>query len=228
MARARAPLPQSAPVVIIGGGVIGTSCAFHLAEAGVRDVVLVERGTARLRLQQPSRGRRARAVLRRDQHPARPEEPRGVRRVRRAVPAGRSACIGSDICSCSRARRTSRRSSATWSCRTGLECRAGSSIRETVRELCSPLRVDDVLGGAFSPSDGHATPDSVVQGYAAGARALGAHLETDCDVRRARPRGRRDPLGRHEQGSDRDGSGRVRGRGVVAGVRRDGRASTSR
>ena len=37
-------MPQSASVVIIGGGVIGTSCAFHLAEAGVRDVVLLERG----------------------------------------------------------------------------------------------------------------------------------------------------------------------------------------
>src|SRR5438552_9229427 len=35
-------LPDSAAVVIVGGGVIGTSAAFHLAEAGV-DVVLVER-----------------------------------------------------------------------------------------------------------------------------------------------------------------------------------------
>lgn len=37
------PLPRVASVVIIGGGMIGCSCAFHLAEAGVRDVVLVER-----------------------------------------------------------------------------------------------------------------------------------------------------------------------------------------
>src|SRR6202012_3465147 len=36
------PLPGSASVVIVGGGVIGTSIAFHLAEAGV-DVVLLER-----------------------------------------------------------------------------------------------------------------------------------------------------------------------------------------
>jgi sarcosine oxidase subunit beta len=33
-----------ASVVIVGGGVIGVSIAFHLAEAGVEDVVLVERG----------------------------------------------------------------------------------------------------------------------------------------------------------------------------------------
>ena len=34
---------ERADVVIVGGGVIGTSIAFHLAEAGV-DVLLLERG----------------------------------------------------------------------------------------------------------------------------------------------------------------------------------------
>src|ERR1700744_382215 len=43
MPRARASLPASASVVIIGGGGIGTSAAFHLAGAGV-EVVLIERG----------------------------------------------------------------------------------------------------------------------------------------------------------------------------------------
>jgi 4-methylaminobutanoate oxidase (formaldehyde-forming) len=36
-------LPKGAQVVVIGGGVFGTSAAFHLAEAGVRDVLLVDR-----------------------------------------------------------------------------------------------------------------------------------------------------------------------------------------
>ncbi len=35
-------LPTQASVVVIGGGVIGLSTAYHLAAAGVRDVVLVE------------------------------------------------------------------------------------------------------------------------------------------------------------------------------------------
>jgi sarcosine oxidase, subunit beta len=34
-----------ADIVIVGGGVIGASIAYHLAAAGARDVVLVERGT---------------------------------------------------------------------------------------------------------------------------------------------------------------------------------------
>src|SRR6187551_2202573 len=36
-------LPAHASVVVIGGGVMGLSTAYHLARAGVRDVVLVER-----------------------------------------------------------------------------------------------------------------------------------------------------------------------------------------
>ena len=36
-------LPSSARIVIIGGGVIGTSIAYHLGKLGVRDVVLQHR-----------------------------------------------------------------------------------------------------------------------------------------------------------------------------------------
>ena len=45
MSESTQTLPGAAEVVIVGGGVIGTSIAFHLAEAGVRDVVLLERGS---------------------------------------------------------------------------------------------------------------------------------------------------------------------------------------
>ena len=38
-----AELPRSAEIVIIGGGVIGTSIAWHLAKRGVTDVVVLER-----------------------------------------------------------------------------------------------------------------------------------------------------------------------------------------
>nr|HMT22410.1 FAD-dependent oxidoreductase [Promineifilum sp.] len=34
--------PSSAQVVVIGGGVMGASTAYHLALRGVRDVVLLE------------------------------------------------------------------------------------------------------------------------------------------------------------------------------------------
>ena len=40
-----ANLPASARVVVIGGGVIGTSIAYHLARNGVRDVLLLEKAS---------------------------------------------------------------------------------------------------------------------------------------------------------------------------------------
>ncbi len=36
-------LPSSAKVIVIGGGVVGCSCAYHLAKFGWKDVILVER-----------------------------------------------------------------------------------------------------------------------------------------------------------------------------------------
>ena len=36
-------LPSSAKVVIVGGGIVGCSVAYHLAKRGVTDVVLIER-----------------------------------------------------------------------------------------------------------------------------------------------------------------------------------------
>jgi sarcosine oxidase, subunit beta len=181
MARARASLPVSASVVIIGGGVIGTSCAFHLAEAGVRDVVLVERGelgsgsTSRaaggVRAQFSDAinirlGQRSLDAFAEFGH--RPGWEIGLHRVGYLFVLSREE----DIESFGR--------SVALQNRFGVPSRIVD--RETVTELCPQLRVDDVLGGAFSPSDGHATPDSVVHGYAAGARTLGARLETGCDV----------------------------------------------
>ena len=37
------PLPSHASVVVIGGGVMGCSTLYHLAEAGVTDAILLER-----------------------------------------------------------------------------------------------------------------------------------------------------------------------------------------
>ncbi|MGO9159839.1 MAG: FAD-dependent oxidoreductase, partial [Streptosporangiaceae bacterium] len=38
-----AAIPDRARVVVVGGGVIGTSVAYHLAHLGIGDVVLLER-----------------------------------------------------------------------------------------------------------------------------------------------------------------------------------------
>ena len=43
MNQAKAPFPDHARVVIIGGGVIGATIAYHLAKLGWKDMVLLER-----------------------------------------------------------------------------------------------------------------------------------------------------------------------------------------
>ena len=37
-------LPNQAQIIIIGGGIIGCSVAYHLAKEGAKDVLLLERG----------------------------------------------------------------------------------------------------------------------------------------------------------------------------------------
>ncbi len=83
-----ADLPAQASVVVIGGGVIGLSTAYHLAAAGVRDVLLLERDTFGSGSTSQGRRRGACAVLRRDEHRARPAEPAGLRAVRGDLRAG--------------------------------------------------------------------------------------------------------------------------------------------
>jgi sarcosine oxidase subunit beta len=51
---------------------------------------------------------------------------------------------------------------------------------DEVRELCPLAGLDGVLAATYSPLDGHASPEAVVQGYASGARAHGASVLTGC------------------------------------------------
>ena len=173
--------PRTASVVIIGGGVIGTSCAFHLAEAGARGVVLVERG----QLGSGSTSRAAggvraqfsdminimlaqRSLAAFADFGRRPGWEIGLQRVGYLFVLTREQDV-----------EIFQRSVALQHL---FDVPSRMIDPGTVRALSPLLRIDDVLAGAFSPSDGHATPDAVVQGYAAGARALGARLATDCEV----------------------------------------------
>jgi sarcosine oxidase subunit beta len=174
-------LPGRAGVVVVGGGVIGTSIAFHLAEAGVRDVVLIERdelgagstskaaGGVRaqfsdaLNIQLGARSLRAFA----DFH-ARPGQEIDFRPVGYLFLLSRPE----DVAAFERSIR--------------LQNRLGVPSRlidpAEARRLSPPIDTEDLLAAAFSPEDGLATPEAVVQGYAAGARRHGAHIETACEL----------------------------------------------
>jgi sarcosine oxidase, subunit beta len=175
-----APLPDSASVVIVGGGVIGTSAAFHLAEAGV-DVVLLERA----QLGSGSTCRAAGGVR------AQFSDALNIEIAQRSLRAFREFArrpgweidfkqVGylfvlsteSDVAVFER--------NVELQNEYGVPSRILSAAQ--ARELCPLLAGDDILAAAFSPEDGHLTPEAVVQGYAYGARALGAHLRVGCEV----------------------------------------------
>ena len=134
------------------------------------------------RLDAPRRRRRPHPVLGCAERRDREAQSRRVSGLWPATRAGRSPSRRSAICSCSPGSPTLRRSSEASRCRMSVAWIRGSSRPQETRALCPLLEGDDILAGAFSPGDGHATPEDVVQGYAVGARAHGAHIEVGCEV----------------------------------------------
>ena len=173
--------PETASVLVIGGGVIGASVAFHLAEAGVADVVLVERDA----LASGSTSKAAGGV--RAQFSDALNVQLGARSLEAFADFGRRP--GWDI----GLHRTGylfllTRQEDVDAFAAGIEIQNDLGVPsrlvspEEARSLCPLIRVDDVIAAAFSPSDGHATPEAVVQGYASGARSHGATIVTMCAV----------------------------------------------
>ncbi len=180
MSRSASPLPDSAAVVIVGGGVIGASAAFHLAEAGV-DVVLVERA----QLGSGSTCRAAGGV--RTQF----SDPLNVEIARRSMAAfrnfGRRPGWEIDLHQVGYLFVLSRAPDVEEFGRSvALQNEYGLDswmlTAGEVRELCPLLQGDDILAGAFSPGGGHAAPEGVVQGYAFAARKRGADIRVNCEV----------------------------------------------
>jgi sarcosine oxidase, subunit beta len=178
MARA---LPERASVVIVGGGVIGASIAFHLAEAGVRDVVLLERDA----LASGSTARAAGGV--RTQF----SDELNIRIALRSIEAfmGFAERPGGEIDLHQVGYLFALTTPAQVEAFTqGIELQNSLGVPsrlltpDEVGELNPLIRLDDVLAGAFCQLDGHATPEAVVQGYANAARAHGATLITGCSV----------------------------------------------
>jgi sarcosine oxidase subunit beta len=175
-----APLPAAASVVIVGGGVIGCSVAFHLAEAGV-DVVLLERE----QLGSGSTCRAAGGVR------AQFSDALNIEIAQRSLRAFREFARRPgweiDFKQVGYLFVLSRESDVSVFERNvalqndyGVPSRILSPAQAI--ELCPLLAGDDILAAAFSPEDGHLTPEAVVQGYAYGARALGAHIRVGCEV----------------------------------------------
>jgi sarcosine oxidase, subunit beta len=171
----------SASVVVIGGGVVGTSIAFHLAEAGVPDVVLLERdglgsgstcraaGGVRAQFSDElniALGARSLAAFTRFPH--RPGQDIDLHQVGYLFLLSTEADV------------------ASFERDVALQNELGVTSRMIdvgeARRLSPLIDTGGLLAAAFSPDDGHCTPESVVLGYATGARQRGATLRTGTTV----------------------------------------------
>lgn len=181
-------LPASARVVIVGGGVVGVSIAFHLAEAGVTDVVLLEahalgsgstcKAAGGVRAQFSDRVNIELAVRSLEAFRAFDTRPGGqidLRQVGYLFLLDDAATV------------------AAFEQHIALQNELGVPSRlispADAAQLSPLISTAGLLAAAYSPSDGHCTPESVVLGYATAARALGARLVTNTAVTGIEPTG---------------------------------------
>lgn len=176
-----ASLPARASVVVVGGGVVGCSVAFHLAEAGVADVLLVERaalgagstakaaGGVRAQFSDEVNVRLGQRSLEAfADFPRRPGQEIDLHRVGYLF----LLSTASDVAAFERALPMQQ----------ALGVPARLLAPDEARALSPWIETEGLLAAAYSPDDGHCAPESVVLGYATAARRLGARLVTGCAV----------------------------------------------
>ena len=175
------PFPDQARIVIIGGGIIGCSTAYHLMAAGASDVVLIEKH----KLTSGSTWHAAGAAgqLRANANVTRLLGHSVALYGRLEAETGQATgwkANGSLRLACSADRRTEFERAVTTAHSFGLEMHLISAVE--ARDLVPSMTVDDVVCAAYLPSDGVANPTDLTMALAKGARQRGARLFEDTMV----------------------------------------------
>jgi sarcosine oxidase subunit beta len=171
---------RTADAVVIGGGATGTSTLYHLARAGCRDTVLLERGTI------ASGSTSAAAGGFRAQF----SDELNIRIALECIErfARFREEIGTDI----DFRQPgylfllTERELAEFAAAVALQHALGVPTQvldvAAAEAIVPGISVEGLAGATFCPIDGLATPESVAQGYAAAARRLGATVRQSVGV----------------------------------------------
>lgn len=172
---------HSAKHLIIGGGIIGCSIAYHLAKTGEKDVVLLEKAA----LTEGATWHAAGLVgqLRSSRNTTRMLQ-RSVALYDRLEAETGLACdwkkVGSLRLAASKDRLLEAKRLATMAKSFGLEMQIISP--QDAKQLFPYINTDGLQGAAFIPSDGHVDPAGLCQSIAAGARLHGAALRQGVKV----------------------------------------------
>ena len=193
-------LPSRAEIVVIGGGVIGASVAYHLTKLGRADVLLLEQG----HLSGGTTWHAAGLV-----GPLRASES-GTRLVQYSAELYASLeaetglstgyrNVGGVIVARTEDRMVQLRRTAANATAYDMECELVSP--ERAQELWPVMQVDDLLGALWLPGDGKVNPTDLTQSLAKGARQGGAKVAERVRVTGFATDGRRVTAVETDQGS---------------------------
>jgi 4-methylaminobutanoate oxidase (formaldehyde-forming) len=176
-----AALPDRCEVVVVGGGVIGVSVAYHLAEAGIQDVVLLERKE----LTSGTTWHAAGLVGQLRTSINMTQLARYTSQLYRGLEEDTGQATGYRQCGSISIAATAERfeelkRSASMAKVFGLEVNV-LSVAE-IAEKYPLIHTDDLFGGIHIPSDGYANAVDVTQALAKGAKSRGARIFTDTKV----------------------------------------------
>ena len=168
-------LPTRAQVVIIGGGIVGTSVAYHLTRMGRTDVVLLEQGQLSCGTTWHAAGllgqlRATEGGTRLVQYSA---QLYSELEAETGLATGFKRCGGVTVARTEDRMVQLRRTAATAEAY-DLECELISPDR--ARELYPVLETADLVGAIWLPGDGTANPVDVTASLARGARDRGARI----------------------------------------------------
>ncbi len=167
-------LPSQASAVVVGGGVIGASTAYHLAKQGWNDVVLVERKQFCCGTTWHAAG--LIGTMRANEAHARLCEYSMALLTELEAETGQSTGfrqVGSLSVAHSEARWEELRRVAAMNNAFGVT-EVHLVTPQEIRDLYPLVKTDDLLGGSWVPQDGMASPVDITMAFIKGARQRGA------------------------------------------------------
>ena len=168
-------LPSRAEVVVVGGGVIGASVAYHLAALGTSDVLLLEQGHLSGGTTWHAAGlvgplRASESGTRLVQYSA--ELYAGLE-AETGLATGYKNC-GGLVLARTEERLVQLRRTAANGAAYDMECEVVSP--ERARELWPVMQVEDLTGALWLPGDGTVNPTDLTQSLAKGVRLRGGRV----------------------------------------------------